>query len=383
MRYWLLAILCVTFGSQCAEAEVPARLAPISLQGQPFEGVTYYRLVGGRKAKAERLLPRPLVIHILEIDPQAPGVSFFTTPDNGDAPNEFTREVTSKFLTKYHMNIAINGDFFNAESGNTTDARGLAVSKGKVGSVPATGEKTYPALTISEDKKLQIVRPTEVPEGIWSAVSGGPVLLVDGQKGTFPAKDETHPRTAIGIDTDTNHLLILVVDGRQPGFSEGMYLNEVADLLLEFGVEQAMNLDGGGSTTLVFSEGKEGARVVNSPSDGSTAWTSGWERAVANHLGVVAKPNKDFKPLPAASRQKQDQEKKPATKPGDTHGAKPEAKPETKPEASPEVKPEAPPEDKPQPEPEAPSTGKPEAMREPEVQPQEQPEEQPEPPSTK
>jgi exopolysaccharide biosynthesis protein len=57
-------------------------------------------------------------------------------------------------------------------------------------------------------------------------------------------------------------MLIATVDGRQPGVSVGMSLAELASLLLEFGASDAINLDGGGSTTMVVN-----GKLVNSPSD--------------------------------------------------------------------------------------------------------------------
>ncbi len=73
-----------------------------------------------------------------------------------------------------------------------------------------------------------------------------------------------------------NELLIVTVDGRQPGYSEGMTLSEFAKFLLSLGCTDAMNLDGGGSTTMVVR-----GRIVNSPSDGS-------ERKVANALALFS-----------------------------------------------------------------------------------------------
>lgn len=76
-----------------------------------------------------------------------------------------------------------------------------------------------------------------------------------------------------------------VVDGRQPNYSEGVTLEELALLLREYGAHDAMNLDGGGSTTLVM-EGDNGQPVLlNSPIDSRIP---GRERAVANHLGIFA-----------------------------------------------------------------------------------------------
>jgi len=84
-----------------------------------------------------------------------------------------------------------------------------------------------------------------------------------------------HPRTAVGIDS-RGRWVFVVVDGRQPGLSVGMSLPELTDLMLSLDCEQAINLDGGGSTTMYLN-----GAVVNSPSD-----VSG-ERPVADALMVV------------------------------------------------------------------------------------------------
>ncbi len=86
---------------------------------------------------------------------------------------------------------------------------------------------------------------------------------------------DRHPRTAIGKLPD-GHLLLVTVDGRQPGYSTGMALRQLAELLLEFGAVDAINLDGGGSTTMVI-DGK----LVNKPSD------AGGERAVSDAILIL------------------------------------------------------------------------------------------------
>ena len=87
-----------------------------------------------------------------------------------------------------------------------------------------------------------------------------------------------HPRTAIGFSRDSSTLYLLTVDGRSEN-SGGMTLVELATMMRRLGAWQAMNFDGGGSTTMVI----DGA-LVNKPSD-----TTG-EREVGNVLAVVKKP---------------------------------------------------------------------------------------------
>jgi len=100
-------------------------------------------------------------------------------------------------------------------------------------------------------------------------VGGGPQLIKNGRVAiTFEAEriaprfvSDRHPRTAIARLKD-GRVLLATVDGRQPGVSAGMSLPELADLILEFGAVEGINLDGGGSTTMVVN-----GKVVNIPSD--------------------------------------------------------------------------------------------------------------------
>ena len=120
------------------------------------------------------------------------------------------------------------------------------------------------------------------------AVGGFPVLVrrfviapgLDsaGGRGFGPVR---HPRTAVGISQSGSHLLLVTVDGRQPGYSVGMTLPELAQLMFDLGAAYALNLDGGGSTTMAVSGGKGMTRILNQPSD-----TSG-ERPVSNALAVT------------------------------------------------------------------------------------------------
>ncbi|HEU4514930.1 MAG TPA: phosphodiester glycosidase family protein [Nocardioidaceae bacterium] len=99
------------------------------------------------------------------------------------------------------------------------------------------------------------------------AIGGNVVLLRDG-KVLAPGDEEMHPRTAIGIDRDTNSVIIVAVDGRQ-WHSRGLTMKETATLLKRMGAEDGLNLDGGGSSTMMARESGEPVGVVNSPSDGS------------------------------------------------------------------------------------------------------------------
>lgn len=113
-------------------------------------------------------------------------------------------------------------------------------------------------------------------------LGGGPILLANGEVQTNPDGfnpdrfvNFRHPRTALGVRAD-GMLILVTVDGRQPKKSVGMTIPELAKLMLEFGCKEAMNLDGGGSTTMVIRN-----KVVNSVSDATG------ERAISDALLIL------------------------------------------------------------------------------------------------
>ncbi len=148
----------------------------------------------------------------------------------------------------------------------------------------ATGKASSVAKSLQINDRLEVLvnlAPLDAsfdPQTISWAISGGPRILRDGQisieceQEGFPLsfRQTKHPRTAVGLKEDA--LLHVVIDGRQPGYSEGMTLDELAEFLLNAGCKDALNLDGGGSSTLLVR-----GRVVNQPSDGR-------ERPIANAL---------------------------------------------------------------------------------------------------
>ncbi len=125
---------------------------------------------------------------------------------------------------------------------------------------------------------LRLTADVALSQDAAMAVTGNLFLVRDGVR---VAKDDIdlHPRTAIGIDRDTGQLLLLVVDGRQD-LSRGSTMKELAKLFERLGVEDALNLDGGGSSILVARQADGSLAVLNSPSDGHP-------RPVANGLEVT------------------------------------------------------------------------------------------------
>jgi exopolysaccharide biosynthesis protein len=111
-------------------------------------------------------------------------------------------------------------------------------------------------------------------KGATAAISGGP-SLVHEKKTVYNASQAIHPRSAVGWNKD--FFYFVEVDGRQPGVSIGMTYAQLATYMKNLGCDEALNLDGGGSSTLWML-----GQVMNTPSEGD-------ERGVANGLVLIQK----------------------------------------------------------------------------------------------
>jgi hypothetical protein len=246
-----------------------------------FEGITYLR--------DTRQSPRSMVIHVVKVNLRQKRLSFLVTPGDPEADLPVKARTTSQFLQDYGLQLAINGDGFTPwhtnnlldyypHPGDLVDPVGFAASKGQIYSQNPGNE---PILYIARDNRARFNSPLG---GIYNAVSGNAMLVEDGKvlKGL---DDSVQPRTAIALDERRRQLIIVLVDGRQPNYSEGITLDELAKLIVEFGGYTAMNLDGGGSTTLVIEDSNGKAKVLNSPID---QYIPGRERTIGSHLGIYA-----------------------------------------------------------------------------------------------
>jgi hypothetical protein len=264
------------------------RPAPIPVKQKLFEGVEYQRVV--------QVLPRPMIAHVLKIDTRNNGTSLLVTPPDSEGETPLKARTTSQFLEEFAVQVAVNGDGFSPwwsrsvadyypHAGDPVAPMGLTASNGEI---YWKGENQgdigiEPTLYISRRNALSF---NNRPNNIYSAISGDRMLVVKG--GIVPDLDDTEvePRTALGINRNGRYLYIVVVDGRQPFYSDGVTFARLAELLRKQGAFMAMSLDGGGSSTLVI-EGPDGLpKILNTPVDN---YIPGRERPVGNHLGIYLK----------------------------------------------------------------------------------------------
>ena len=186
---------------------------------------------------------------------------------------------------------AVNGDFFTREG----SALGSEIVGGQVTTLrerPAVawrrGLDPWVGRILARDSVVAVgwLVPRRGGDGTTEVVGGFPELLDGGRRvgdlevGRRPGfAAARHPRTAVGFDTDRGRLWLVVVDGRQMPHSDGMTLPELTALLEALGAEEALNLDGGGSSVMVVR-----GRPRNRPSDRTG------ERPVVNALALVRTP---------------------------------------------------------------------------------------------
>lgn len=194
-------------------------------------------------------------------DVQIADISLLKTALAGNTYARNLTETTSVQAANAGAILAINGDYYGAQE------RGYVLRNGVL--YRASAQSGTDALVIGADGNFRIITEGEtsadtlVREGAWQVLTFGPALINDGQV-TVSSSDEvgramtSNPRTAIGQISE-GHYLLVVSDGRTKE-STGLSLRQLAELMQSLGAQIAYNLDGGGSSTMVFQ-----GRVVNNP----------------------------------------------------------------------------------------------------------------------
>ncbi|MEJ3749719.1 phosphodiester glycosidase family protein [Actinomycetes bacterium KLBMP 9797] len=163
--------------------------------------------------------------------------------------------------------FAVNGDYYGFRD------TGIVIRNGVV----YRDEGARTGLAFYRDGTVQVYDETTTTaeqlraDGVWNTLSFGPAVVTGGEvvDGVENVEVDTNfgnhsiqgdqPRTAIGV-IDTNHLVFVVVDGRSTGYSKGVTLPELGQIMVDLGATTAYNLDGGGSSTMYYD-----GTLVNNP----------------------------------------------------------------------------------------------------------------------
>ena len=235
-------------------------------------------------------VPRPLQVRAVRVDLLEPTIDFLVTPRIDEGTRAWGGRTTSEFLTEFKCQVALNGsifDIFASKRGEPTHVQGLSLSRGDL----CVTTNKWDALLINTNRRAWIAHSAADAPGAYNGLSGFYALLSDGRN--IGDMGPRHPRSAAGISRNGRYLILMAIDGRQPGYSESVSTGETAEWIGKLGAYNALNLDGGGSTTLVI-EGPDGAPVVLNRPSGPPP---GLERRVANHLGVFAQRLPDSQPV--------------------------------------------------------------------------------------
>jgi hypothetical protein len=295
MKHWwkflggsLLTLPLICYG-------IPHFLRPPQTNEQRslFPGITYQRQVHSS--------PRPIVIHLVEVDLTVPGVRVMVSPGQPNLEDaETTAAKLSESVTQFDLQLAVNASFFYPfsektpwdfypRSGDRVNVVGQAISNGQEYSASESG---WAVLCFLDSNRVRILNHDRCPDDTLHAVAGNQVLINRGN--TVPidqdSSDQVRPyaRVAVAIDQTGQKLWFIVVDGKQRFYSEGMTLPELTDFIMQLDADAAINLDGGGSTSLAI-ETASSPQILNAPIHTKIPMR---ERPIASFIGVYASNGK-------------------------------------------------------------------------------------------
>jgi exopolysaccharide biosynthesis protein len=277
MKRGILILLCGWVLSGYAQTRTDS-LTVVSLN---WETETVKKGIVYKHAVADTLYKGPQNISIIEIDPAVSRSRFGIAIAR---PNE----ITSKIAAQRKAVVAVNASYFNIKEGNSVcflkvngtviDSSSAEVLKARGNGAVYVFKKTCTIMPWS----LTAERSYRGTKG--TVLSSGPLMIFNDTICSFASCSKSfvetkHPRSAV-YRTSTGKIGLIAIDGRFKGKAEGMNIYELSHLLKLLGATEALNLDGGGSTTLWWNKAPENG-VLNYPCDNKTYDHKG-ERKVAN-----------------------------------------------------------------------------------------------------
>lgn len=232
-------------------------------------------------------------IFIFELDLAHPNISLEVArpvnPTNALGFQSVRQQAMNEDAVGHLVWGATNASFANVTTGAV---HGLLYDNGTIRQVPSTAYPNF--IVITKDKRavigsMPLQDDATFKANIYEAVGGGVLLATNGVATTqTEVTPSVNPRTCIGVSADQKKVYLMAVDGRQYHYSNGMTYEELSKCMLAFGAKDALNLDGGGSTTFLTRKSAaltpDRFLLRNWPSD-----NGGEEREVSTSLLIVAK----------------------------------------------------------------------------------------------
>ena len=299
MKRSLCLLFVLALPWPAAAQEIPRRMStPVDTWSEPNPGLRFLR----------RTYDEPRIsVHALVADLSREGVRVITTPQDE------RWGTVSDFAHAHEAAAAVNGGFW----GMWQRPSGVTAGGGEGWSTSEPSEE-FGHFAVLRSGRAVVRGPGEGESerelsAITDAVSGRPILVRRGRVDTegldaFESANYRQPRTAIGVSRDGRRVYVVVADGRQD-HSRGLTLYQLARQLIELGAWRAINLDGGGSSTMFV---RQAGGVVSSPSPGRwvrmlgldaprtrrvrtvdgerEVFVRGVEREVMTHVAVIAPP---------------------------------------------------------------------------------------------
>jgi len=276
-----------------AAAALPAQQTAFGPAESIAEGVLLYRLDDPALLDP----PGPVAVHALRLDPRKVSLEIGRGP-GGEPPRTTVEAIAAR---RPDTIAAINAGFFSLQTGRPTDllkidgtlvhgtlrARGAVAVVDRGGATRLLFDRVKVAIDGGRAEYTPLLggSPDEWAQAR-DAVGGAGLLRLDGRELTEWSDEAIsvgfdttrHPRTLIGTDTDGG-IWLVTIDGRNPAISLGMSFAELQRLSNRLGLRSALNLDGGGSTTMWVA-----GKIVNHPSDREGP------RKVSDAILVVPRP---------------------------------------------------------------------------------------------
>ncbi len=239
---------------------------------------------------------RSAIGHLVTIDLTNPCVVLHTSHVAEDGTAKALKNIT--WAQRNSMLVSMNGSFFypykefptywdvTPNEGDEVQVLGPTVST--LGHPKPTATKTtgtsWQGISVWIDGEYRPGMGADIPpSSIWG-ITGREQILTDGEISAEPS--EPYARSVIGIDPVSKQMWWLVVDGKQPGYSYGATLEASAKLLAERGAVDAVEMDGGGSSIMVYYDGAQFERLTRP----MQIRIPGRSRAIANHVGIARGP---------------------------------------------------------------------------------------------